>query len=242
MQLTVDFGNTRTKISLFEGTEITKHLSLPRAVAKETVLNWLKEFPVKRAIWVASGVADEEMVRQMEHHTLTIRLDWKIKIPIAVAYESKDTLGMDRVALVCGAAAEFGLAPMLVVGLGTCVTYDFLNGSGYLGGGIAPGLEMRLKSLEHYTHKLPLVNNKYILATVGKTTEASIVHGTCFGMSQEINGMIDHYKYNHQNLKILITGGDLPFFAHTLKKPIFARPNLLAFGLNHILRLHHVQI
>jgi type III pantothenate kinase len=61
-------------------------------------------------------------------------------------------------------------------------------------------------------------------------------------MAQELNGMMAHYQKQHQNLKILITGGDLSYFEHIVKNSIFARPHLIGFGLNHILRLQHAEV
>ena len=241
MQLVLDFGNTQTKIFVFDGEVMINHLS----ITPKNGLFELKEILVRHqfdsAIWVASGTVDKKILEILAATVPTLPFNLELTIPFSVHYQTKETLGMDRLALACGGFAEFGLTPLLIIGLGTCITYDYVDENGYQGGGIAPGLEMRLRALNAFTHKLPLVSNKRLEKTSGKSTENSILHGSYFGMLKEIDGMIDHYKSLQPSIKIIMTGGDLGAFENDLKNSIFARPHLLARGLNYILRQQHAQ-
>ena len=68
-------------------------------------------------------------------------------------------MGKDRLIAVIGANNIFPKSNVLVIDMGTAITYDILNENNqYLGGAISPGLEMRFKALNHFTDKLPLLN------------------------------------------------------------------------------------
>ena len=126
---------------------------------------------------------------------------------------------------------------MLVIDIGTCVTFDFINSKNeYLGGAIAPGFEMRFKALNYFTGKLPVVYfKKEQLKLIGDTTESSIVSGVYNGMKNEIEGMINNFLTQYDDLKIVVTGGDIKLFDLEPKNRIFADEFLVVKGLNEIL-------
>jgi len=89
--------------------------------------------------------------------------------------------------------------------------------------------------LNTFTSRLPLVPNRNFDGLTGKTTEESIQSGVINGIVSEIDGIISRYKIDFPDLKVLLTGGDMKFFAKKLKSNIFAVPNLVLLGLNEIL-------
>jgi type III pantothenate kinase len=98
---------------------------------------------------------------------------------------------------------------------------------------------MRFKAMHHYTAGLPLIEIKEsfdVFELVGRNTEESIISGVLHGIRAEIDGIIDSYKENYENLTCIITGGNWSYFAYSLKNKIFAHPNLVLFGLNSILQ------
>ena len=115
MQLIVDFGNTRTKVYLFDGGALLAHHALEKDAVKPIVTSFFDAYPIKKAIWAASGEADMALVHFMDQQVATYRMGWDLNIPFGVNYETKETLGMDRLALVSGAQAEFGDATILIV-------------------------------------------------------------------------------------------------------------------------------
>ena len=159
-------------------------------------------------------------------------------LPFTLEYQSPDTLGKDRIAAVAGAQAQFPNQNTLVIDAGTCVTYDFLTAEGvYLGGAISPGVQLRLRAMNHYTNKLPLLNWDGIKRpqSVGNTTINSMLSGAVNGLVLEMRGFVERYEKQYKALKIVITGGDSNFFVKELKNGIFADPNLVLKGLNEIL-------
>lgn len=83
---------------------------------------------------------------------------------------------------------------VLVIDAGTCITFEFKNANDeYLGGAIAPGIQMRFKALHDYTAKLPLVSLASVEDFIGNNTETSILSGVVNNVVQEIDGVINSY-------------------------------------------------
>jgi type III pantothenate kinase len=128
-----------------------------------------------------------------------------------------------------------------VIGLGTAITFNFINRKKeFLGGSISPGMEMRFKSLQTFTARLPLVKKNWNFPLIGYDTRTNILSGVILGMAREIDGIIDSYSEKYNNLNVLLTGGDSTYFAHHLKNKIFADLNLIFKGLYAISELNNV--
>jgi type III pantothenate kinase len=125
---------------------------------------------------------------------------------------------------------------VLVVVAGTCITYNIVEADGsFAGGAISPGLHMRLEAMHTFTGKLPQVKLRGDSPLLGTTTETSLRSGAVNGAVAELKGMIAAYSEQYPSLKTVISGGDGRFLAEALKNGIFARPELVAEGLNTIL-------
>ena len=120
---------------------------------------------------------------------------------------------------------------------GSAITFDFINEKGiYEGGNISPGMQMRFKSLNTFTGKLPLVSHKESNILFGDTTETAIRSGVQNGIIYEIDHTINLFKEFYNNLKVIITGGDAEFFDKKLKNSFFVHFNLISLGLNRVLQ------
>ncbi len=165
-----------------------------------------------------------------------------MKLPITLLYKTPETLGSDRLASALAATVFFPKENTLVINAGTCLTTDFVTEKGeYLGGSIAPGLQMRLKAMHHFTGKLPLIElNESITDLPGQTTESSMLAGVTTGMVAEIDGLIEIWRKNISFFNVILSGGDAIFFDKKLKNRIFAVDNVVLHGLNLMLK-HNVQ-
>ncbi len=120
----------------------------------------------------------------------------------------------------------------LVIGLGSAITYNYINRfHQFIGGSISPGMEMRFKSLQVFTAKLPLVMPHWNFPLLGYDTKTNIQSGVIFGMAKEIDGVIEAYEERYENLHVLMTGGDAQYFKPFLKKKITEDPDLIFKGL-----------
>jgi type III pantothenate kinase len=175
---------------------------------------------------------DVQIENLLSSRTRFHKLNHLTKLPFTTPVGRPDTIGADRLALSAAAVYFYPEKNNLVIGLGTCITYNFINKyHQFMGGGISPGMEMRLQSLHHYTAKLPLVKADWNAPLIGYDTNSNILSGVVIGMAKEIDGFIDTYEEKYGNFNVLLTGGDLDILASHLKKEIFADPELIFKGL-----------
>ena len=135
-----------------------------------------------------------------------------------------------------GAYVKGGGTDVLVIDVGTCITYDFVNANGeYLGGNISPGPKLRLMALSEHTSKLPLVSRHGDTPEVGYSTETAIRSGVLNGIRREIEGYISDFLLKYPRLLVYLTGGVHLDLHISEKMRIFADDFILSYGLNCIL-------
>lgn len=234
----MDFGNTLTKVAVFCGDDLMEQFSTDGL--KTNQLAALREkYDINQAIYATVVDVESDINDFLEHHFNTIKLDHNTPVPLKNCYETPETLGSDRLAMVAAAHHLYPGQNCLVVGAGTCITYDFIDARGhYLGGAISPGIMMRTKALHTFTSKLPLVSIEKNAALTGTTTAGSICSGVLNGSISEVEGIINRYRDHYKELKVIISGGDMNYFHKTLKSSIFAASNLVLTGLNVILNFN----
>jgi type III pantothenate kinase len=226
-----DFGNTRLKYAIFEQGRLLKEA----VISDDSVLSIeaiLQEFSPERSI--LSSVIDHnaEIENLLAEKTSFHKLSHLTRLNFTTPVGKPASIGADRLALVAAAVDLFPGKNNLAIGLGTCITYNFINKNHeFIGGGISPGMDMRFKSLEMFTAKLPLVKEDWNLPLIGYDTVTNILSGVIIGMAKEIDGFIEAYAERYDNFNVLLTGGNSTYFAPHLKKQIFADPNLIFKGL-----------
>ncbi len=243
MNLVIDIGNSRTKFSVFNlGEEVTTQ-SID-VFDRESVDRLLKDYPsVNRAILSSVKDFSTDIKKHLkEKFEQFIELDHLTPLPFRNCYQTKETLGKDRLAAVAGAFTLCPGANVLVIDAGTAITYDLINSNGdYLGGNISPGLEMRFKALHQFTSRLPLIEKSDFNSLFGKTTCEAIRAGVQNGIVYEVDSTIESFKVFYKNITVIITGGDADFFDKKLKNSFFVHFNLIPIGLNRILE-HNGEI
>lgn len=236
MIYTLDIGNTRTKLAMFENNSLLKTEYLSTKNLQEELLFFFKKNKTKPKIILASVVhLDSDLLNWLQTHTDFIQISHTTPLPVANKYQTPHTLGIDRLVVAAGSTIVYPNTARLIIDAGTCITYDFVNTENeYLGGAISPGLQLRYKALNDYTAKLPYLQTEDINYFIGKNTNESIQSGVINGIVAEIDNIIDHYKKDYSDLTIILTGGDTVFLAKRLKNIIFANPNFLSESLNYI--------
>ncbi|RED98862.1 type III pantothenate kinase [Marinoscillum furvescens] len=229
----VDVGNSSAKVGVFENDAL---------IRKEQV-QFLKDLPKdlfgKGHHWMFSSVAGaKDLSSLMEGESYQV-LDAATPLPIKVSYQTPNTLGVDRLAAAVGGCAHYPDRNLLVVDAGSCITYDLVTREGtFEGGVIAPGLLMRMRAMSEFTHALPDIRSEWAQhfgAGAGKTTRACLARGAVDGIRHEIDGFIEQFSKDYNDLIVIMTGGDTVHFESILKAPIFADFDLVLKGLNRIL-------
>ncbi len=240
MNLIIDIGNTRAKLTAFHDGQ-----PADTAVTDNQELLELGEFakrhPFSRIV-VASVVDITPQARQ-NIEQLGLPVLWfgpDTPVPlIENTYHTPRTLGADRLAAVVGAV---GLRPhqdLLIIDAGTCITYDLVDRQGrYLGGNVSPGMHMRLLALHEHTARLPLVKAEGSRPPIGYDTETAIRSGVIWGIQHEIAGTIRDQRVSRPSLMVYLTGGDCLAFDASTKSIIHTDSFLVARGLNSILEFN----
>lgn len=236
MNLVIDVGNSFTKVGVFNSDTVV----LTTSYATDELLLQLEklqsEHAITRAIIAFVGYLTDEQLTQIAALFPLHVLTQHSRIPFTNDYATPHSLGVDRMALTAAAAVNYPSQDVLIIDMGTCITYDFITRDNrYLGGGISPGITMRYKALHTYTSNLPLLTPKVPIEMIGDNTENSIHSGIMEGARNEIDGFIASYKNKYPNLTVILTGGDAHFLRDHIKNHIFANPIFLLEGLNHIL-------
>lgn len=237
--LCFDFGNTRLKCAVFNGAELEEMLVLENG-DPATIRQLVEKYRPSKSLLSSVVKHDPEVETILSSSTRFHHLNHQSKLPITTPVGKPETIGADRLGLVVAAVHLFPQKNNLVIGLGSAITYNFINKyHEFLGGGISPGMEMRFKSLHQYTALLPLVEKDWNFPLVGYDTRTNILSGVILGMAKEVDGMIDAYKERYGNFNVLLTGGDAPYFVYHLKNRIFADPNLIYKGLYAISEINN---
>ena len=136
-------------------------------------------------------------------------------IPIAVRVDRPDEVGADRLVNVLAAARLYG-TPAVVMDLGTATTLECAAADGaYVGGAIAPGLELGIEALATHTAKLPRIELRAPDRAIGRNTVQAMQAGTIFGYQALANGLLERVRTElaeasgvpASDVKAILTGG-----------------------------------
>ncbi len=240
MNLIVDVGNTYVKFAVFEENALIHKDSFKLKSFKKAYNELKEEFPKLKAAVISSvGKLSTKDIDLIKNDLKVLELDHETKLPFRNRYKTPKTLGVDRIALASASVDQFPDRNVLIIDAGTCITYDFVTKkNSYLGGAISPGIRIRYQALHNLTANLPLLEKNLPKTITGNTTESSIHSGVVIGAIKEIDGVIDQYRSNYQDLTVILTGGDAKFLSNQLKNSIFANSNFLLEGLNFILEFN----
>ena len=258
MNLCIDQGNSRTKVALMtdEG-KMVKHL-IYKSFSSAEVERLFDLYDITDSI--ISSVVDIEaavvntLARRSQHFVL---FDHNTPVPIINKYDTPQTLGQDRLAAAVGAKSLCPNENLLIIDVGSAITYDFVSAEGeFLGGNIAPGLKMRFTMLQRMTKKLPMVevDENELIPLFGTNTRDAIAAGVIRGVAYEVKGYMRTLKEKiassdtpGKGLRVYITGGHAPYILNNVrtsrneKRELHHEKYLVLQGLNEILKFNKLK-
>lgn len=242
MNLVLDIGNSFSKVAAVNNNKVVEVVTVEGVVSIDVLADFILKHNLKNGIISSVVSTTNELENSLQKKLATfISLNSNTTLPITIKYKTPTTLGNDRIALAVFGSKTSENKNVLIIDSGTCVTYDFVNNQfEYIGGAISPGLNMRFKALNNFTSNLPLLEFGEFNELIGGSTNESIWSGVQNGFIKEVDGFIEEYKTQFNDLKIIITGGDHNFLQNRLKSNTFADSNALIKGLNYILN-YNVQ-
>jgi len=235
--LTIDQGNSAAKMALWNG-DIMEEMRIETHLTPDVIARFLNgHAPVDAAIYCSVASHGTDVVAAVSSLSRkTIRLTGETPLPIAIDYGTPGSLGADRIAAAVGAHATASGVPLLVVDAGTAVTYDAVTPDGrFIGGNIAPGMNMRLEALHRFTARLPRVAVPREIPDgplMGHDTASAMILGAVYG----IVGSISYYKSHlPAGTKVVMTGGWADQLSRLCDFDVTVSPHLVSIGLNRIL-------
>ena len=186
--------------------------------------------------------------RHSQHFVL---FDHNTPVPIINRYETPQTLGQDRLAAAVGAKSLCPNENLLIIDVGSAITYDFVTEQGeYLGGNIAPGMKMRFTMLHRMTKKLPQVDadENELIPLFGKNTRDAIAAGVVRGVAYEVKGYMRTLQEKTPHFRTFLTGGHAPYVLKNVRssrneqREMRYEKNLVLIGLNEILVFNKLKI
>ncbi|MBX2934664.1 MAG: type III pantothenate kinase [Ferruginibacter sp.] len=226
-----DFGNTRLKAAVFIDENFTEEIILPddKTAGIEKLL---EQHQPQKTILSSVINHNEDIENLLAQKTSFHKLSHFTKTNFTTPVGKPETIGADRLALSAAAVRFYPGKNNLVISLGSCITYNFINQyNQFMGGSISPGMDMRFKAMQLFTAKLPEVKKDWNFPLIGYDTKTNLQSGVIAGMSFEIDGFINAYAAKYSNFNAVLTGGDTSYFAGQLKNKIFADPYFLFKGL-----------
>jgi type III pantothenate kinase len=244
--LAIDVGNTNITAGIFEGSDLKDVFRVPteeclKGSAFLTHVPALCNVLPDSAVMVSvRSVAAKIIIKEFKESTGTspMLVDVNTPMGIALSYETKETLGMDR--LVCAAAA-FHLyrekhRPLIVIDMGTATTIDYVSEDGvFKGGMIAPGIKSAYQGLLSAAPGLPRLDDLFAVEIIGTSTEACLRSGVVMGHACMIRKVVEMMaRQNKAKPVVVLTGGTSGMVAKGLPRTYIIDNNLILKGLSVI--------
>jgi type III pantothenate kinase len=185
----------------------------------------------------AKGALARKAFASQEKAGALLVVSAKLNLGAGIDYPRPATIGADRLANAAAAFELYG-APAVVVDFGTAVTFDILSPTGdYIGGVIAPGLEVMSDYLFQRTALLPRISPVEPRSAIGRSTKAAMLAGAVYGyrgLVREILAQIRGQLGSPRRMRVVATGGYAALIAARLPEIKLVHPNLTLEGLRII--------
>lgn len=253
--VTIDVGNSRIKLGLFERAPTSAVVrQLPayiRSMAVEVdeeipwheLLLWAEQTPGIISTVVLGGVNPRGCDKVLDGWPVTcwpdpVVLDNPFVLPLTINVDSPRTVGVDR---LLNAVAANVIRPtgkvMIIVDSGTATTVDVVSADGaFEGGAILPGFQLCARALHQYTALLPHIANSELAestpAPLGKNTRDAIRSGLFWGQLGAVKEVVHHLRQQLANDPlIVVTGGAGRLLVPQLPRVVKHEPFLALQGL-----------
>ncbi len=246
MLIAFDIGNTTTGVGLFQGKKLLADWKVKSDREKTAdeygimLKNLLQhgKFPVQKikGAIISSVVPPLTPIIQSAcekfFRVKPLVVGPGIKTGMPILYENPAEVGSDRIVVACAAYEKYG-GPCLVVDFGTATTFDVISARGeYLGGAIAPGLEISAEALYLRTARLPRIEIRKPKSAIGRTTVSSMQSGLFHGYVGLVRNIISQISAELAARPLIVaTGGLADLVAGEMAEIAHCEPDLVLQGL-----------
>jgi type III pantothenate kinase len=245
--LAVDVGNTNTVLGLFEDHQLAHSWRIrtdPRTTADEMALTFrglLTEVPTITGIALCSTVP--AVLREMRtmmgrywDHVPHVIVEPGVKTGVPLLTDNPKEVGADRIVNTLAAHHLFG-GPAIVVDFGTSTNLDVVSSRGeFLGGALAPGIEISLDALASRAAQLRKVELVRPRSVIGKNTVEALQSGALYGFAGQVDGLVDRITeaLGGSVTAVVATGGLAPIVVAESRTITHHEPDLTLIGLDLI--------
>ena len=160
-----------------------------------------------------------------------------VELGVRALVDAPEEVGADRLVNAVAAHLSYG-GPLVIVDFGTATTFDVIDGAGnYVGGVIAPGINLSLEALHAAAAQLPRVAVRRPPSVIGKRTVPAMLSGVYWGHMATVEGLVERIRREYGGaMKVVATGGLAPLFAEGSDVIGHLDPDLTLRGLAEIHR------
>lgn len=243
MLLTIDVGNTNTVLGMFDGEDLRQSWRIKtdaRTTADEMALTFrglLAEADAVTGIALCSTVPAvlREMRGMLDRYygdVPTVIVEPGTKTGVPVLTDNPKEVGADRIVNTIAAHHLYG-GPCIVVDFGTSTNLDVVSAKGeFLGGALAPGIEISLDALASRAAQLRKVELVAPRSVVGKNTVEALQSGALYGFAGQVDGLVDRIVEEVGDVTAVIaTGGLAPIVVPESQTITHHDPDLTLIGL-----------
>jgi type III pantothenate kinase len=242
--LAIDVGNTNTVLGLFDGDRMEHAWRIKtdaRATADELVLTYrglLQDEPVVTGIALCSTVPAvlremRTMLQRYYPHVPTVIVEPGTRTGVPVLTDNPKEVGSDRIVNTLAAFERFG-GPSIVVDFGTSTNLDVVSSRGeFLGGALAPGIEISLDALATRAAQLRKVELVPPRSVIGKNTVEALQSGALYGFAGQVDGLVRRIvaELGGSVTAVIATGGLAPVVIDETETVTHHEPDLTLHGL-----------
>jgi type III pantothenate kinase len=250
MLLAIDIGNTNTVLGVFDGEKLERAWRIKtdaRSTADELALTFrglLTDHEITATVACSTVPAALRELRAMLDgyypNLPTVIVEPGIRTGVSLQYENPKEVGADRIVNTLAAHHLVGHRPAIVVDFGTTTNFDVVNDRGdFLGGALAPGVEISLDALAARAAQLRKVELVEPRGPIGKSTVEALQSGILYGFAGQVDGLVRRLSAalsprDPGAVEVIATGGLAPLLLAHCETVTRHEPDLTLLGLRLI--------
>ncbi len=247
MLLAIDIGNTNTVVGVFDGEKLERSWRIKtdaRSTADEIALTFrglLADHEIDGVSACSTVPAALRELRTMlgdyYPNLPTVLVEPGIRTGVSLQYENPKEVGADRIVNTLAAHHLVGDRAAIVVDFGTTTNFDVVNAHGdFLGGALAPGIEISLDALAARAAQLRTVELVEPRGPIGKNTVEALQSGILYGFAGQVDGLVRRLSAvlapdDPDDVEVIATGGLASLVIEHCETVTRHEPDLTLLGL-----------
>ena len=249
MLLAIDIGNTNTVLGVFDGDQLERSWRIKtdaRSTADELALTFRGLLTDHKITGTAACSTVPAALRELRvmlatyyPHIPTVLVEPGIRTGVSLQYENPKEVGADRIVNTL-AAHHLVPGPAIVVDFGTTTNFDVVSAKGeFLGGALAPGIEISLDALAARAAQLRKVELVTPRGPIGKSTVEALQSGILYGFAGQVDGLVRRlsaalHPEDPEGVEVIATGGLATLVIEHCETVTRFEPDLTLLGLRLI--------